>query len=293
MNIFFVESPFQLLCAYEASQVFGDGKFVIRLTKQKRSDRQLSFLVDYLQIRNYEFFILPPHEKNYFQILKTVKFIISSVIYFKQIFIGNYESGFFKMIMRGIPKKKIILLDDGAKTLFIQNQVFRPGNALDMYTFFDISPYQNQKIYKNDFRHLSSMMRENLTIGNELIFIGSKLSEVGLMEEGTYIDIVKQIKQTFHMPIKYIVHRGESEEKLQKIKALHIQVVELEYPVELYGIMNTYMPGQVISFYSTALLSLYYLYPVDIYSIEYSFSHPAIREVYSYIEKTDIKKVRV
>jgi hypothetical protein len=74
-NLLFVESPFQLLNAYEAIYNFdvkNNYKLVIRLSGVKENDKQLKFLIDYLDLKNVEFVLIKSEKKKIEDYIKII-----------------------------------------------------------------------------------------------------------------------------------------------------------------------------------------------------------------------------
>ena len=136
----FVESPLQLLNAYEAIHAFHlkHYKIIIRLSDNTENDKQIKFLVQYLDLKHIKFLTIKAEKKGVNDYIKL--FICKYIFHFRKIdkvFIGNFDSGFFRLILQQIPKEKVILLDDGSKTLAIQNQ-FTNNTFYHFFTLYNI-----------------------------------------------------------------------------------------------------------------------------------------------------------
>jgi hypothetical protein len=192
--------------------------------------------------------------------------------------------------MNQFPKEKIILLDDGSKTLAIQNK-FTDSNFYNLFTMYNIEVIKNQIIYKNKFKKLSEKLKSLHIIQEEVLFLGMKLSEIGIITEDEYIELLKKISnQYIDKKIIYVTHRGESQEKLKKIAEIaNITIKSYSYPIELLGLFEDTLPYKVVSFYSTAILTMQHIYKIEAecFSFDYSFSvhKKAIDSVYAYYSK--------
>jgi hypothetical protein len=299
-NLFFIESPLQLLNAYEVIFEFNlkNYKIIIRLSKMKENDKQIKYLVKYLDIKNVKFITIKAEKKSLNDYIKLFvyqyKFIMKKI---DKVFIGNFDSGFFKLILKQFPKEKIILLDDGSKTLAIQKQ-FSESNFYNLFTMYDITSVKNQIIYKNKYKKLNEKLKSLNIVHNEVLFLGMKLSEIGVISEKEYIRLLQKISTEYKdKNIIYIPHRGESVIKLQKISEIeNITIKSYDYPVELLGLFEDSLPYKVASFYSTAVLTMKYIYNIEAECFLFDYNDSQYRtlidEVYDYYKKViDVKEI--
>lgn len=290
----FVESPLQLLNAYEAIHKFNlkNYKIIIRLSNHIENDKQIKFLVKQLNLNNFEFILINSDKKTINDIFKILinKYKYKFQNNIDKVFIGNYDSGFFKIIMKQFNKDKIILLDDGSKTLAIQKQ-FSKDCFYNLFTIYDIAPFKGQKIYKNEYKGIRIKLQDLKVAKNKILFLGAKLSEIGIIEEKKYIELLQKISRKYNdKTIIYITHRGESKNKLQKIEKIeNIDIKRFNFPIELLGLFETSIPCKVASFYSTAVLTIKYLYNIEAECFLFNYSSSKYREdidsVYSYYSK--------
>jgi len=293
-SLFFIESPLQLLNACEAVEKYSitDYKIIARLSNMLQNDEQIKFVIDKLNIKNIEFITISTKDRRFKDYVKLFyyKYIYKIPKDIDTIFIGNYDSSFLNLIMKNVNKEKIILLDDGAKTIDIQKK-FTDTKNYNLFTMYDLKTYKNQTIVKNDFTSLQSKIEKLNKNKNKILFLGLKLSEIGIVTEEYYVEQLIKIAQFYATKeIIYVSHRGESKTKLDKLNMFkNIQVVQLDYPVELYGLYNDEIPYNVASFYSTALLTMKNIYNIEAHSFRFDYSHSkykiAIDNVYSYYEK--------
>lgn len=287
-----VESPFQLLCANEAIKYFDLKNVVIyiRYSLDDSNDKQLDKLVEILSISIpiKKFFIRAIRKS----LLDYIKIIFYSILFFikkkeiDKLFIGNFESSFFKTIYKYYKREKIILLDDGAKTLSIQRN-FKKNAYYDIFSIYKLESVGKQNIFINKFQYIKEKIINN-SQNEDILFLGSKLSEIGIISEKYYLDLLTKISHFFvDKNIIYIPHRGENKNKLNFLSTINnIEIKELDYPVELYGLYEKIIPSTVVSFYSTALYTMQKMYSVN--TIAFSFNYEsskykkAIDDVYNY-----------
>ncbi|WP_305838823.1 polysialyltransferase family glycosyltransferase [Photobacterium leiognathi] len=192
-------------------------------------------------------------------------------------------------MVKQFSKSEIILLDDGSKTLSIQNKFIENGKGNNIFTFYDLTPLNGQVVYKNEYSRVFDLLSDEFFINDKkVLFLGSKLSEVGIINESYYLSLIKQISEYYSgNKILYVPHRGERKEKVNKIsRMLNIKVLNVDYPIELFGLYNNELPFKVSSFYSTALLTMKEIYKIeaDAFVFDYNNSEhkDAIKETYDY-----------
>jgi len=278
-NIFFVESPLNLICAYEAIDFFQikDYKIVVRLTSNDNNNLQITNITRMLRIEqtNIEYINISTTNRSFLDYLKVISYLLKYFFTFslERVFIGNIESGFLSLVAMMFDKKKIILIDDGTKTIASQNS-FNRGNFYNIFTMYDLPPIEGQKIYKNDFKLVKNFIHEIKIDKNSVLFIGSKISEEGIISESCYLDLINEIFNRYpDKNIIYIPHRGEDLEKISRIENIERVVVKkIGYSVEFLGVNEWELPCKVISFYSTALLTMKSLYNVDVESYFFDYT---------------------
>ncbi|MBC8197450.1 MAG: hypothetical protein H8E60_06155 [Candidatus Marinimicrobia bacterium] len=291
--LFFVESPLQLLCAYEAIGYFKLKKFqiYIRLSNLSVNDNQIinicKLLFNKYEQNNIKYITIVPN-LNFIAILKIILYkilIFKYIFYIDKIAIGNYQSNFFSFLIKWVDTKKVLLLDDGSGSLNVQ-KLLTKENAFDTFTFFRLEKKYNQNIYINHFHRIKKLVK-NKIIHNEIIFIGSKISEVRIISEAEFLLLMQKIVKYFNKKIIYIPHRGESNQKINKLKKIkNIRIMTLNYPIEMIGIYNQNMYNTFVSFFSTALFTLKNIYNIEPIAIKINYNNAKnkdmIEEVYNY-----------
>jgi len=282
-SLLFIESPFQLLNANEAVHRYSldDYKIIVRLSNNEKNDEQIIYVIKQLGIENIKYIKINVSNKNIIDYMKLLFYRFRYIfIKVNKVFIGNCESGFLKLVLKQFNKEDIILLDDGAKSIDIQKN-FNDKENYNLFTMYDLVPYQSQIIENNNYEKLQQDLKQLEINTNQVLFLGLKLSEIGIVSEEYYLKKIKQIAAYYkNEKILYISHRGETKDKLEKIKSMtNIEVIVLGYPVELYGLYNDNIPYKVASFYSTALLSMQNIYNLKAESFMFDCQHSEHKEI--------------
>jgi len=292
-SLLFVESPLQLLNAFEAIKKFELSEYilVIRLSNRRTNDRQILYLIEKLKLKNIHIISINVDKRTLIDYSKLFfcrfRYIFNVV---DKVFIGNFNSGFFRIIMKQFHRKDIILLDDGAKSIDIQKKFSNLFNY-NLFTIYDFVPLKNQKIYKNNYLALKINLNHLVINSNCILFLGLKLSEFGIISEKYYLEIIEKISRNYtDKEIIYVSHREEKKSKLEKIeKFSNLKIIQLDYPVELYGLYQNEIPYKICSLYSTALLTMKKIYRVEVESFKFDYSESEykniIDNVYEYYSK--------
>ena len=170
------------------------------------------------------------------------------------IVIGDYENSFFNKIFKF--SKKIVFLDDGMNIFAIKNslkKILSENSNYYFFSFYDKKFLGTKKYLKNDFLFLKSKIKK-IKKTNKIFFLGS----------GVYSDIFdfktfKKIQNYFlkkfsRNKLYYFPHPKETFDGLKKTVLL--KTVKSSLPLELYFILNNEIPKIVISYNSTAFVTL-------------------------------------
>lgn len=295
-TLLFVESPFQLLCAFEAVSFFNlvDYLIIVRFSCNEMNDKQLDETIKFLNLPKKNFFkiTIPSRWKRFSTIVHLTGFLMKI---FKvrckntKVFIGNLDSTFFSFVCKVLCLEKPLLLDDGTLTLTLQKK-FTIANNYDLFTIFRfLKPLSNQSIFFNNFVSLRRLMvKDKIPREDKILFLGSSISEVSIISEEYYFDLMCEIANHYKKEIIYVPHRNERKEKVNKVSKIeNISVVYLDCPIELLGCRFDYIPTLIASFYSTALFSLNTIYQadIDVFRFEYDKEkYSSIDNVYSSYE---------
>ncbi len=257
MNLYIVESPLQLLCAYEAIHSNRNEPYVllIRQTGRGLNDKHLINCADKLELV-YKVFVL--HTENvYIGILRNL-FLWCSLYFkrYKKVYFGSAYSSALNFIHSFIKTQEVIYLDDGAATLRAQLDMSnKTKNIGNWFTFFNISPLAGQNIIKHNFEKIKE--KNNHYINENIYFIGQPVAAMMGFSVEDYIRCVREVanKCTDNEPLYYIPHRVENLDLIKDIS--NIRVIESIVPVEVYFLENKgSIPKEIYSCYSTALITL-------------------------------------
>lgn len=262
-SLIIVESPFQLLCAYEIICALNlKYDLVIRLSGHIQNDKQLKKMVKLLKFKREKYIYLSPN-KNIFSLYKMVFFSTKySIKNYEYYILGDYLSGFLKLFSKFINKKKVLLLDDGVATLKIQESFIKNNKFLNLFTIFNIVPIENQNIIKHKFENLRKKYLNTNIRTNNSIYIGENLVELEILDLEKYIEIVKTVAEKEEETLYYFPHRLSSGLVIERVK--NIKNIEIVYPkvsLEYYLLLKGINPKNIYSILSTALISLQIIYP--------------------------------
>lgn len=290
-NIYFVESPLQLISAIDAMKNFpgDDYLFVKYATKEsKRNNAQLDGLIcddDWRSVVRIPFF-------SNRVILHLSLFLFAIYLFYKfkrkknRVFIGEFRSFYFNIFSRVISPAEQILLDDGSSVIALQKLVFKEGICfeeylengcgifLKLYSFYkfifrfkvtDFSPPNLYSIFNlDDFLHPSqlnykeSVNKINKNKNDEIYFFGAKYSESGILDFHCEITLLKKVFLNLKLKSKnvyYITHREDSNVKVNEILKIGYKILNLDVPSEVYFENEGEHPKLIAGFWTTVLYS--------------------------------------
>jgi hypothetical protein len=280
-NIFYVESPLQMLSALAAYKKFSKDKAIlvvkISLGGRVDNDKQILQLIgdEWEQV-----YIQKERKNNARSLISLLVDVVRLTLKYRgkinRYFYGEYRSVEMAVLRSRLSPKESILLDDGSFTVtaqnyYIRNQVapypnskmyrifksfIRNLNTPNLFSFYNLE----STLLKDQVNYFDFPVKKEVCIDKSTVyFFGSKLSESGNMH---LIDEMELLTKVFKLyegyNIFYIQHRDESKSKLNEISHLGYQVKNLGKPAEVYFDETNVMPELVVSYYSTVLYTCYF-----------------------------------
>lgn len=318
--LFFVNTPFQALCAIEAIKRFSIVNYNLYVSYFANENRleQIDVVLSLFGI-------------NYSPILLTKTSFISFLV--KCLFRRKYEMAFvgdFYTILVSCfsivclkSKGKLVYMDDGNSTIDILKGVLSPlktggkfqklrgfvkliGKKKDIEVekyFFSIYPdipNKNYKVIENDFSHIRSLY-DKMNTQSISIFVGTVTE--GFCEENhltkeQYHNVLDNILDRAHKEARglvYIPHgRDRDETTVELCKKYNIEYRKLDVCVELYILQNGITPDFIYGFSSSALYSLKLMFPeAQVYNARIVSSNPSreYEDIAAYYQKHDIRNL--
>lgn len=309
MNIFFVSSPFQYICANEA-RVFYKTKNNILILEIKDTERGINQINDLIISSNWDsIFHIDKSSRTLAtpKLIKTLKKIARDHNgSFESFFFSEYRSWIINLLKRNINFKRHIYFDDGTATLFeydeyIKNKVpfHRPrllqdtliqlqgckkigyleyNESLELFTIFNIK----NPICRLNSNHLNEL-RKNISANKAF----DEDAPAGIIGQGAvgeddnisladYFNHIEEIAKT-HKEVLYFPHRSETNEVESKVKTIkniiyHKSKKPLELEIAYENISLSFLYGMV----STALYTLSIVYkeiPINLIDTNSSLGH--------------------
>lgn len=295
MNLYIVESPLQLLCAYEAIQKFQKDRYLllIRFTGRGQNDLHLLNCAKFLNLDFESFTLRPDHFKVDFikNILLWIRLATKS---FNHVFFGSVYSNALKLIGKLLKYNELFYLDDGAATLRAQTEIrLKKIGKVNWFTFFKLDLVSEQRAQEHSFEKVREYKKFD---SNKFIyFIGQPIEAMMGFSAEDYMLCIQSIakKCTDIEPLLYIAHRVEKHDFLQQIASIPcVQVLRLDKPIEMHFIVDAdYAPLEIYSCYSTALVTLKTFFPeASVHSIQGNHeSNENLEAVYKYFGQIGVK----
>ncbi|MBA6409106.1 MULTISPECIES: hypothetical protein [unclassified Pseudoalteromonas] len=280
-NIFFVESPLQLISATQVRDLLKIKKTIIFINiheKNNNNHKQIMSELDSKWAKVHIFYNTNLYLGYflYFSFLFKLFFKYRNRV--ERLFYGEYRNPDYAIYEACIAPRESILLDDGAVTIAMQKKFIKQNKSVfeikglkkklfkklllkprkpNLFTFFDLSMFMLPG-QTNYYNYKSKKENHKISVDNSHYFIGGKLSEAGYMKENDELYVLSTIFKHYYIDdFYYIPHREESEKKLNKIKKIGFKIKNLNQPIENYYLSTNIMPVKVLSYYSTALYTCY------------------------------------
>lgn len=278
-NIYFIESPLQLLSATSARKKFGGESILIVYLGGNGKNNNNNQILDSLD-SGWDSVFYIKKETNYFSLAKVfvLKILLLAFKYRGKVnkyFFGEYRN--VDMVIFGdiLKPKDKVLLDDGSFTITAQKKYIRNKSypykkskkskifflnnrkyfTPNLYSFFDLDQY----LVSGQVNYFKPPVKKNINIESEVVyFFGSKFTENNSIKSIDEIELLSKVIEMYvGFDVFYIPHRDESKEKIDKIKMLGYKVKYLGEAAEKYFDKTEVMPEVVVSYYSTVLYSCY------------------------------------
>ncbi|MCC4831108.1 alpha-2,8-polysialyltransferase family protein [Shewanella sp. 10N.7] len=331
-NVYFVESPLQLMSALEAVTFFKDETIIYyKLSSaQSKSDFQM---IDIIKKSGLNCFSEMNNRSRSIWHISCLKLLIMFLLFAKseRVFIGDFRNFWFNILAGSIRSKEVVLLDDGASTIYLQYKFFSKGKGFrtfirnkkakgikrnvnyifslmfndkvpNLFSFFNFDGWLFDK--QIDYCKVRKTLKKGERVRG-VYFLGSKLSEAKILnfnQELKFILFTKNYMEALypeHVYV-YVPHRSDSEEKLIKIHEEGIRIKKIDVPIEIYFDSAECLPSIVCGFYTTALYTLnsgYCFESVISFDVSKNIACnkniDSIRAVYSYYKSNGILVVPI
>lgn len=203
----------------------------------------------------------------------------------KNVILQNIDDYSFLHIANSLNPKMVYCLDEGPKSLWtnklrkityestgfqktllelkrkVMSVVFgyhvHPIKQATFFSCYDLKVAEGENVLRHAFEYLRKSAMRLPRDEYVIYFIGSSLSEVGVVSEDYYVNSLKVIARKFApKKVIYIAHRADSIEKLERIRNdLGIEVKLYNIPFELQLAMFGPIPACIASFYSSVLIN--------------------------------------
>lgn len=258
MNLFIVESPFQLLSAIEANNYFKDDKniLIIKYSPEKfakNSNEQLRLLKNYINWENiYEI----DNSLSYFisnlKLLLFIKTIEKKFNKVDKIFIGEYRSWYMRQYFNILNPKQCFSLDDGNITIELAKSYIPTGKEykfpktfkniikniinnsfllllfyrvpknridIDLFTCFDMKQFlEKDRFIEHSFKYLKEKNKIKGILENTVYFFGGNLSEIGSISMEEEIKLLKNIYFYFNNKNIKMIYLPHRRESSKKLE---------------------------------------------------------------------------
>jgi hypothetical protein len=236
MNLFIVESPFQLLSAIEASHFFASNSNLLIVkylpeeknsTKNSNNNNQLDLLI---QLKSWDKIIKIKHKSSYFLSDLKLLFYIKKISKVNLIFIGELRSWYMRQYFNILDNNGCYLLDDGSASIVMQETVisnrsyyrlknikfnvkilinylisliyflkfYKINSHINLFTCFEIKEcFKDQKILKNNFEYCKEITQERNTLTKTVYFFGGVEDSEGILDANDLLNELLKVNEYF------------------------------------------------------------------------------------------------
>lgn len=282
-NLFVLKSPLQIINAIEAIEHFQlkNNVFVIIHNRLQNNSEQMKVLLDLGNKVDEIIHVEEKYKSKYFEYVKLIKSLKKRP--YDYLFVGELGTS-YKTIIANVVKEKVFLLDDGTATIeyynkFIKRNIYNKYNfrelrflfsglkfkvkdKVNLFTYFDLESVYGVDVIKNNLTYLKNRgLNDFVTDGDVVYFIGQPVE--WFMSFDFYKNSISKLIKEFNKKIIYIPHRSESSEQISNIASMKSEMLEMlkpNMPLELYFLKNNIYPSHVVSYISTALITLKILF---------------------------------
>lgn len=250
-----VESPLQLLCAYEMLCRFrGEYRLILKGSGAERNDSQMEFAAITLGLRYTKVRVRLKHLyiDSLTATIRCAPIMLGSYDY---LFLGDYFSRIFRMLAKLPRVNHVYFLDDGVATYQAQQVMQASAKVYSIATFFDAPPLLGQSVIQHSFSELRK--RFSLKGSRECIFLGQPLAEKGLTSLDSYVSLVEAAVNSAGGALSYYPHRSESQDTIARVSELPgVHMASTKTCIELHLLISHIYPEKIYGGLSSAMFSL-------------------------------------
>lgn len=311
-NLFIVNFPLQVLNALEAIYFF-KLQNVIFVTIYNRSNKNIIQIKE--QIKNISFDELIEVNISKYKLFEYIKLINKlKKCEYDNIFTGEIDDIYFRVIVANLMKTKLFLLDEGSSGIIEYETKIKSNNinrfrlkdyrfllfglkmklkdTINFFTYYDFNPLKNGEVIRNKLEYMKrNFKKNNEDYSNVLFFLGQPAFISSDKNEVNRL-LKRVINKYKHKKILYIPHREENLDDTVKYIKKDLEILEINEPIEKYFLNNGIYPYHVISYLSTALTTTKILYEdcfVEYIKIDKPNQYLKDVEIlYTYFEKNNI-----
>lgn len=292
MNIYYVTSPFQYICAEEAKSFYKTDKDILILAI-KDTERGVQQLKKVFNKDGWDKVIYYNGQSRSFFIPRLVKKLIkiNGSKDFNKFFFAEYTSWFANVLRANFKFEQQIYFDDGTLTIyeyekFIKNQipferkrffqdlilklqrVIPPNSVIcpdnfELFTIFDLEP-EPDNYQRNTFSAYRSGIKTDDYYASD--------AAIGIIGQGSvgdkyqftikeYVEVIEKLASKYNK-LLYFPHRNESDEvKKEILKIANIEYYTPSLPLELAISTENLRLSKLYGVISTAFYTLAILYP--------------------------------
>lgn len=281
--LFIVISPFQLICAVEARNVYGsaDKCHLVVLDRERAGHPSSEHLTRTIDARWDSVIRLRETKsrglrRGFCRLWLTTKLLVhlfsQRALNNRAVFIGEPRISWLRTLGKMFGRVTV-WLDDGAASLFAIADMRRTGvyrlpvdGFPHMFTIFGSSSLEVETaggIAHNRMNEKDVAATSQIGVSyGEAVIAGQWLSEAKLVSQNDELKYLSAVTSALSdWDVTYVPHRHECQEKLDRIAEMGLTVLRFDKPMEIEYAQREAVPELLISWYSTVLFNAQTLFP--------------------------------
>lgn len=295
-NLYVVSSPFQCINAIEAKVQLGlKNNILIAVYYSHDGDEIALQMREVIKLSDWDEVIevgLGRKRSKYLEYMSVIKKLKKHS--YDNVFVGHFAQ-FQTVLLSNLSINNIYSIDDGLVTLKLHEEELNPNlksniklskkikmlrysvfglktsfdkKRINYFTMFDLKPYYNESIVKNEFTFMKEYSYANKRKDPNIVyFLGQPIYEYGVIEKRKYLEFIEFIKNDFkkrNIVVYYVPHRRESSLKdIETFEDEYFKIKKISKSIEIYLLTADILPSAVYSFMSTALFSVKSIFNID------------------------------
>lgn len=283
MNIFFVSTPLQYLCAKEAKSHYNTlgNILLVKLSNNKTEQLGRQQILELIDDKEWDYVFIVKRSAFLPFLIKKLN---SKFLFFDRVFFSDYVGWYSAVLLNNVSFNSCVYIDDGVMTIFQYEELIKFGKALpkvkkgynfllfisflrrvkhvggyrgiEIFTIFNITE-PNCKVESNNLSLLRGRIKNGVyNESSPIAFIGDGGVSEDTIPEQIYLERLMAVASK-DKDVIYFPHRTESSDLKDKVLSLNnVYYHDSRSPIEVEILNGNLKFSRLVGFGSTALYTL-------------------------------------